>query len=294
MRTDSTPPAVSGYAAGPITKAPDWHGLVAFDLLFNNLTTGLFLAAALGDLAAPEVFTPVARAAYPLALVLLVVDLLCLVLDLGDPLRFHHMLRVFKPTSPMSLGTWCLTIYSLPLAVAAVLGLLPAEWPALEWARKAAVVVGILPALGSAAYKGVLLSTNAQPGWRDARWLGGYLTNSALLLGCALLLALSVLLGQERAGTLLRPALVVLLVLNLVPLCLLVADLRRVLSRVYTPGHLGRLAALGVGGGMLVPLALLLAGGGALLVLAAVLLLLLGSLALRFVIVRLPHLAVRG
>ena len=33
------------------------------------------------------------------------VDLLFLVLDLGDPLRFHYMLRVFKPSAPMSLGT---------------------------------------------------------------------------------------------------------------------------------------------------------------------------------------------
>src|SRR5438067_2434019 len=42
MHTDSRPPATSpGYAAGPVTKAPDWHALVAWDLLFNNLTTGL-------------------------------------------------------------------------------------------------------------------------------------------------------------------------------------------------------------------------------------------------------------
>jgi hypothetical protein len=281
-----------GYAAGPATKAPAWHGLVAWDMLFNNLTTGLFLVAALGELAAPEAFTPLAKAAYPLALALLLTDLVCLVLDLGDPLRFHHMLRVFKPTSPMSLGTWCLTVYSLPLTVAAVLSLWPAGGPALEWARKAAVVLGLLPALGSAAYKGVLLSTNAQPGWRDARWLGGYLTNSALLLGCAEMLVLAALLGQERAGTLLRPALVLLLVLNLVPLGLVVKNLLPALSRVYTPGQLGRLAALCVGVGTLVPLALLLASGSPLPVLAAALSLLLGSLAARFVIVRLPHASV--
>src|SRR5205085_9445137 len=88
----------TGYAAEPVTKPPEWHGLVAWDLLFNNLTTGLFLTAALGELLAPATLTPVAKAAYPLALVLLVIDLACLVLDLGDPLRFHHMLRVFKPT----------------------------------------------------------------------------------------------------------------------------------------------------------------------------------------------------
>jgi hypothetical protein len=278
-----------GYTAGTVTKPPEWHGLVAWDLLFNNLTTGLFLTAALGELLAPEVLTPVAKVAYPLALVLLLIDLACLVLDLGDPLRFHHMLRVFKPTSPMSLGTWCLTVYSLPLTVAAALSLVPAGWPALEWARTAAVVLGLLPALGSALYKGVLLSTNAQPGWRDARWLGGYLTNSALLLGCAQMLALAALLGQERAVALLRPALALLLVLNLVPLCLLVRNLLRALSRVCTPGQLSRLAALGVGVGALIPLGLLLASGALLPVLAAVLLLLLGSLALRFAIVRLPH-----
>jgi hypothetical protein len=280
---------VRGYAAGPVTKAPEWHGLVAWDMLFNNLTTGLFLVAALGELTAPEVFIPMAKLAYPLALALLLADLVCLVLDLGDPLRFHHMLRVFKPTSPMSLGTWCLTVYSLPLTVAAALSLWPGGGPALEWARKAAVVLGLLPALGSAVYKGVLLSTNAQPGWREARWLGGYLASSALLLGCAEMLVLAAFLGQERASALLRPALVLLLVLNLLPLGLLVRDLRPALSRTYTPGQLGRLAALGIGVGTLVPLALLLAGGGLLPMLAAVLFLLLGSLALRFAIVRLPH-----
>src|SRR5438270_896855 len=104
-----------GYATGPVTKPPDWHGLVAWDMLLNNLTTGLFLVAALGELAAPGVFAPLAKAAYPIALVLLLADLACLVLDLGDLWRFHHMLRVFKPGSPMSLGVWSLTVYSLPL-----------------------------------------------------------------------------------------------------------------------------------------------------------------------------------
>src|SRR4051794_17105036 len=122
MRTDAIPAtATSAYAARPATKAPAWHGLVTLDVLFNNLTAGLFLVAALGELAAPDVFANVARAAYPVAFVFLLADLVCLVADLGDPLRFHHMLRVFKPTSPMSLGTWSLTVYSLPLTVLAAI-----------------------------------------------------------------------------------------------------------------------------------------------------------------------------
>jgi hypothetical protein len=279
----------AGYSGGPVTKAPDWHGLVAWDLLFNNLTTGLFLVAALGELAAPAVFTAVAKAAYPVALVLLLTDLMCLVLDLGDPLRFHHMLRVFKPSSPMSLGTWCLTIYSLPLTVAAALSLLPEAGMTLEWLRKTAVVLGLLPALGSAAYKGVLLSTNAQPGWRDARWLGGYLTNSALLLGCAELLTLSVLLGQESAVATLRTALGLLLVLNVIPLGLLLANLRPVLARIYTREQLWRIGMLTLGGGTLIPLSLVLLGSNPALMLGAGMFILLGSLAIRFLIIKIPH-----
>jgi hypothetical protein len=288
MSTDARVQPAAGYAAQPVTKVPAWHGLVAWDMLCNNLTTGLFLTAAVGELTAPEVFTRVAKAAYPLALALLLADLVLLVLDLGDPLRFHHMLRVFKPSSPMSLGTWCLTVYSLPLTVAAALSLLPAESPALEWVRKAAVVLALAPALGSALYKGVLLSTNAQPGWRDARWLGGYLANSALLLGCAGLLALSVLLGQGRTTGVLRPALGLLLVLNALFLCLLLADLRPALTRIYTPRQLWRLGLLTLGGGTLAPLCLVLVGGSPPVLLAAVLLVLLGSLAIRFVIIKVP------
>src|SRR5271170_7009246 len=226
MQTKINTPGQAGYANQVITKPPAWHTLVVFDVLFNNLTTGLFLVAAIAELAAPAVFMHVAKIAYPVALVLLLVDLGLLVLDLGDPLRFHHMLRVFKPGSPMSVGTWCLTIFSLPLTAAAGLSLLAELGIDFEWARILAVVAGLLPGFGSAAYKGVLLSTNAQPGWKDARWLGGYLTNSALLMGCAELLVLSALMAQTQAITILRTAVIVLLLLNVIPLVLLFANLR--------------------------------------------------------------------
>src|ERR1700723_1958977 len=110
---------MNGYANIPVTRVPSWDGMIAWDVLLNGMATGLFMAAAISEFAAPAVFAPVAKVAYPFALVLLLVDLGLLVLDLGDPLRFHHMLRVFKPGSPMSLGTWCLTIFSLPLTAAA-------------------------------------------------------------------------------------------------------------------------------------------------------------------------------
>jgi hypothetical protein len=289
MRNDLVPATnAGGYAAGPATKAPNWHGLVACDVLFNNLTTGLFLVAAVGELTAPAGFAAVAKAAYPIALALLIADLLCLVLDLGDPLRFHHMLRVFKPSSPMSLGTWCLTVYSLPLTVVVVMGLLPAEWAAAEWFRQLFVALGVLPAFGSAVYKGVLFSTSAQPGWKDARWLGGYLTNSAFMLGCAELLALSILMEQEWATTVLRPTLAALLLFNAVVLGLLLMDVRAALAFAYTRNALARLGALVLGGGAMAPLGLLAVGDPSLM-LAAALFIVLGSLVVRIEVVRLPH-----
>jgi Ni/Fe-hydrogenase subunit HybB-like protein len=277
-----------------LTKAPAWHVLVVLDVLFNNLATGLFLVAAVGELAAPATFTTVAAWAYPIALALLLADLVLLVLDLGDPLRFHHMLRIFKPSSPMSLGTWCLTIYSLFLTAIVALefvtamGWLPGDRGVASLARKLAVIGGLPFAFGSAAYKGVLLSTSAQRGWKDARWLGGYLTNSALLLGSAELLALSILLWQESAAALLRATVVLLLLLNQLVLGLLLLDIRAALSTAYTGRALGRLGALVLVGGALLPLGLLIAGGP-LPMLGAVLVLVLGALVVRFVIVNLPH-----
>jgi hypothetical protein len=272
-----------------VTKAPAWHTLVAWDMLFNNLSAGLFMAAALAELTVPEIFTPVAKAAYPIALLLLIADLACLVLDLGDPWRFHHMMRVFKPTSPMSLGTWCLAVYSLPLTVAAVFSLLPAGAPAGEIVRKTALVLGFLPALGVAVYKGVLLSTTAQPGWRDARWLGGYLSNSSLKLGCTGMLLLAVLLGQERAGAMLQTALLLLLIINGIMQCVMVAEFRPTSSRLRGNKRFVTHAAASACAGTLIPLILLVLFANAIAVTIAVIFILAGSLATRFAILRLPH-----
>ncbi|MGA2371466.1 MAG: hypothetical protein ABSG11_12440 [Candidatus Korobacteraceae bacterium] len=279
----------SGYANMPVTKTPGWYGTIAWDALLNGMATGLFLAAAVSELAAPAVFMRVAKVAYPVALVLLLVDLGLLVSDLGDSLRFHHMLRVFKPGSPMSVGTWCLTIFSLPLTAAAVLSLLAEMGIDFEWARTLAVVVGLLPAFGSAAYKGVLLSTNAQPGWKDARWMGGYLTNSALLMGCAELLFLSALMGQARATAILRTGFIALLVLNLIPLGLLFANLQPTHVRLYTREQQWRVGVLIFAAGTLIPLGLVLLNGGLLFLFGAVISLLSASWVVRFAYVKIPH-----
>jgi hypothetical protein len=148
--------------------------------------------------------------------------------------------------------------------------------------------VGLLPGFGSAAYKGVLLSTNAQPGWKDARWLGGYLTNSALLMGCAELLVLSALMGQTQAVAILRTAFLVLLALNVIPLGLLFANLRPAHALLYTRKQQWVVGVL-IAAGALIPLGLMLLKGDLLFILLAVIVLLVESWAVRFVYVKIPH-----
>jgi hypothetical protein len=279
---------VSTYATRPVTKGPGWHGLVTADVLFNNLSSGLFLAAALAELAVPGVFAAAAKVAYPIAFLLLLADLACLVIDLGDPFRFHHMLRVFKPSSPMSLGTWSLVAFSVPVTLLTIVDRLPAGGTALEWIRRLAAITGILPAFAVATYKGVLFSTSSQPGWKDARWLGAYLANSALVLGCAELLTIAVVAGYESAVPRLSAALALLLAVSLVALFLLVEEVRGELSRYRAPGELGVLAALVAGVGIVLPL-LLLSGQADGLRLAAVALVVFGALVARHEVVRLPH-----
>jgi Ni/Fe-hydrogenase subunit HybB-like protein len=290
MHAESRPTSTgAGYASAEVTKAPNWHGLVAWDVFFNNMSTGLFLVTAVAELARPDVFAPLARAGYLVALVILLADLICLVFDLGDPLRFHHMLRVFKPSSPMSLGTWCLTVYSLPLTVIVAIDILPGLRAALGWLHVPAVIFALLPALGSAVYKGVLFSTSSQPGWKDARWLGAYLVNSALLLGVAELLALALIFGHTRATDILRPALGLMILLDLFPLSLLFAELAPAVNRAYDRAGLIRLATITLGLGMLVPLGLSIVTRERLPLLVGVALIFAGNLVIRFAIVKIPH-----
>jgi Polysulphide reductase, NrfD len=273
----------AGYANREITHPPNWHTLVEIDFFLNGLATGLFLVAAVAELAKPDAIGPVARWAYPIALILLLADLACLVFDLGNPARFHHMLRVFKPLSPMSLGTWCLTAFSLPLTALVVVDLLGGP----GWLHVLLIVVSLPLAFGSAAYKGVLFSTTAQPGWRDARWLGAFHITGALVVGAAGLLLISILMGRAEAVRSLCPVAVALVILNLIAQCVLCAESLPALSWIHpTNGWLVVAGVILIGG--LLPIGLLTDSGSTEFGVAAGLLLANGFV-VRVAVVRLPH-----
>jgi hypothetical protein len=92
-----------------------------------------------------------------------VLSLVGLVHDLGRPARFLHMLRVFKVTSPMSVGSWILAGY-VPLAGIAAVSSLSGKLPKIGTAATAGSAL-LGPAVAS--YTAALLSDTAVPAWHD-------------------------------------------------------------------------------------------------------------------------------
>jgi formate-dependent nitrite reductase membrane component NrfD len=89
-----------------------------------------------------------------------------LIHDLGRPERFLHMLRVFRPTSPMSVGSWVLAAASSCTAVSA---LLVDQEGALGQVGDVAGYSAALFGLPLAGYTSVLLTNTAVPVWRETR-----------------------------------------------------------------------------------------------------------------------------
>ncbi|MFV2100814.1 NrfD/PsrC family molybdoenzyme membrane anchor subunit [Micromonospora sp. LOL_024] len=164
----------SSYHGRPILKPPVWTWEIAGYLFTGGLAAGSSLLAAGGQLTGRAAVRRTGRVA---ALAAVGASAVLLVKDLGRPERFHHMLRVAKPTSPMSVGTWILGAYGPAAgfaAVAEVAPLLP-EWGPLGLARRVLPPVGRFAGLAAAAgapalgtYTAVLLADTAVPSWHEA------------------------------------------------------------------------------------------------------------------------------
>ncbi|GAA3588399.1 NrfD/PsrC family molybdoenzyme membrane anchor subunit [Streptomyces osmaniensis] len=152
----------TSYYGRPVIKAPSWS---ARDIAGYFFLGGL--AGAGSVLAAGAHLTGRRRTATALKLSSLTAVSLsaaALVHDLGRPARFSHMLRVIKPTSPMSVGSWLLAGYG-PAAGAAALSAVTGRAP-----RTGAAATGVAAALGPAlaAYTAVLAADTAVPAWHGA------------------------------------------------------------------------------------------------------------------------------
>jgi formate-dependent nitrite reductase membrane component NrfD len=172
------------YYGRPVIKAPSWSAqdIAGYFFLGGLAGAGSVLAAG-AQLTGRNAMARTLKTSSALAVA---GSAAALVHDLGRPARFVNMLRVLKPTSPMSVGSWLLAGYG-PLAGAAALldraGRLP---------RAGAAATAGAAALGPAVatYTAVLAADTAVPAWHGAhRELPAVFAGSALAAasGAALL-----------------------------------------------------------------------------------------------------------
>ena len=260
---------------------PRWGWYIVLYFFLGGLSAGTYFIATLLLLAGDPRDRQAVRLGYLLSFPLLLVCALLLSLDLGVPLRFWHMLvaservpaLMFKPWSPMSIGSWILTLFGLFSSAAFVWALVATgrlQWAPAERAVSWAVdrprpvmlawnVVGTFFGFGLAGYTGVLVSATTIPVWHNARLLGALFVASATSTSYALLMLL--LLRRDAVGV--RSTLAKLaradrfsMTLELALVTLLLVVLGRA-ARPLVSGGFGVLFWLGViGVGLLLPLVL--------------------------------------
>lgn len=149
------------YYGLPVLNAPVWEARDIAGYLFLGGLAGA--SSLLGAGAHATGRDGLARVSKLGALGAAAMSLAALVHDLGRPERFLHMLRVFKPTSPMSVGSWLLSGY-VPLAGVAAAAAVTGRAP-----RIGAASTGGAALLGPAvaAYTAVLVADTAVPAWHD-------------------------------------------------------------------------------------------------------------------------------
>jgi len=181
-----------GYYDYPVVRRPVWTWEVPAYFWLGGMAAGAFLTASLAQTVGSADDRRVAADGFYVAALAIVPCAPLLIADLGRPQRFHHMLRIFKPMSPMNLGAWTLTGFT-PLAFAraashaADTGLLRGPFRALAKLapRRLLELSGSLLGLVLAGYSGVLLGATNVPLWAKSKLLGGVFMASALSSGSA-------------------------------------------------------------------------------------------------------------
>ena len=153
---------VRTYYDQPVIKEPVWTWEIPWYFFVGGLSGA---SAVLTATAAITGRTALARAARRTSTAALLPGPALLIMDLGRPERFHHMVRVFRPTSPMSVGSWTLLAFSGAQVGATLLA-------TLGWFPRVRLLADVAAgALGTvmATYTAVLFSDTAVPVWHEAR-----------------------------------------------------------------------------------------------------------------------------
>jgi formate-dependent nitrite reductase membrane component NrfD len=164
----------TSYYGRPVVKPAPWGHEVGAYLFLGGVAGGSGLLAAGAQLTRRAKLRRNARLT---ALAAVLLSLVALVKDLGRPERFLNMLRTFKLTSPMNLGSWILSSFSAGIGVAAAaevdrltgerLPLGPLR-PVLHGVEGPAGLGAAVLAPPLAVYTAVLLGDTATPTWNAA------------------------------------------------------------------------------------------------------------------------------
>jgi polysulfide reductase-like protein len=150
------------YYGKPIIKEPVWKVEIPAYFFTGGLAGA---SAALSAAARAAGNDALARRALHVAAAGVTVSPYFLIKDLGRPMRFYNMMRVFKVTSPMSVGTWIVATEGTSTGIAAacdLFGVLPRVQAAAQ------AVAGLFgPAMST--YTGALVADSVVPAWHEAR-----------------------------------------------------------------------------------------------------------------------------
>lgn len=184
--------AATGYYGEPLLKPPAWTWEVPAYFFVGGTAGAAAVVAAAARAAGAD--RDLARHARWIAALGGAASPALLVSDLGRPERFLHMLRVFKPRSPMSLGVWTLVAFSGAAPARAFADLVASRSEGGRVALPVRVLgdaAGMLAAATGAvmaSYTGVLVGATVIPVWnRSVRVLPIHFTASGLASAVALL-----------------------------------------------------------------------------------------------------------
>ena len=138
----------TSYYGQNIVKPAPWEEEIAIYLFFGGMAAGSGLIGAGADITHRHSLRRVARIA---GLGSLGIGATALVIDLGRPERFLNMMRTAKLTSPMSVGSWILTGFSVFTGGAAALEIIQPWLPRESWWRELVDVSSIFASAGAAA-----------------------------------------------------------------------------------------------------------------------------------------------
>ncbi|MDQ4085759.1 MAG: polysulfide reductase NrfD, partial [Actinomycetota bacterium] len=183
-RTEDGSAQFRSYYGRPVIKPPVWKQPDVPLYLFVGGVAGV--SAVLAEGAAATGRPGLERWARLAAAGGAATGTVALVHDLGRPARFLNMLRVFKPTSPLSVGSWILSPFGALSSVAAASHLTGRMRPLGVTAGLGAAVLGA----PLATYTATLLSDTAVPAWHEAYrelpfWFAGSAAAAAGGLGIA-------------------------------------------------------------------------------------------------------------